>query len=270
MVKIIEFRVVLPMSVDEYKIGQLFTVASLSKNETGGGDGVEVITNEPFTGNPLFNGQYSEGQYTLKRYLGRRKVNGIIRTLLPATALIGTENAWNAYPYCRTIITNEFMGEDFNICIETLHLPGQPNIENAHQLPPDKLAQREVVIIDIAADLPSSSDYKADEDPTKFHSKQTNRGPLKANWMRSASPIMTAYKLVTIKFKWFGLQGIVEGKIQKTEQRLFTIFHRQVFCLMDEWLGLSIEDIRQIERRTQEELRSVIRTNEVRGLTQND
>lgn len=37
-------------------------------NETGGGEGIEVIKNEPFEDFPLLNGQYSRGQYTYKKY----------------------------------------------------------------------------------------------------------------------------------------------------------------------------------------------------------
>lgn len=61
-------RVVLPMTVDEYQVGQLWSVAEASKRETGGGEGVEVRRNEPFTGVPLLNGRYSSGQYTHKIY----------------------------------------------------------------------------------------------------------------------------------------------------------------------------------------------------------
>ena len=39
---------------------------------------------------------------------------------------------------------------------------------------------------------------------------------------------MTAYKLVTIQFKWWGLQDRVENFIHSTEKRIFTNFHRQV------------------------------------------
>ena len=39
---------------------------------------------------------------------------------------------------------------------------------------------------------------------------------------------MTAYKLVTIQFKWWGLQDRVENFIHATEKRIFTNFHRQV------------------------------------------
>ena len=43
-----EYRIPMPVSVDEYKIGQLYAVAEASKKETGGGEGVEVLVNEPF------------------------------------------------------------------------------------------------------------------------------------------------------------------------------------------------------------------------------
>lgn len=47
-----------------------------------------------------------------------------------------------------------------------------------HQLPDDRLKTREVVTIDIAHDTVQSSDYKGDEDPQKFKSEKTGRGPL--------------------------------------------------------------------------------------------
>lgn len=57
-------RVVMPTSTKEYQVGQLFAVAELSKQETGGGDGVEIVKNEPFHDHP----EYGHGQYTLKKY----------------------------------------------------------------------------------------------------------------------------------------------------------------------------------------------------------
>ncbi|ODN00745.1 Phosphatidylinositol transfer protein alpha isoform [Orchesella cincta] len=252
--------------INQYQVAQLFTVANLSKLETGGGDGVEVLKNEPFTGKPLFYGQYPEGQYTKKLYIGKKKVNGVVRTILPATALIGIEEAWNAYPYCRTIIKNEFMGDDFNLTVESMHCPGRGELENVHRLPPDQLAEREVVWIDIAAELADSKDYNPKEDPAKFKSKKTGRGSLKPGWTKTVQPSMTCYKLVSAKFKWFGLQKIVEGKMHKGIRRMFTLFHRQLFCLMDEWHGLTIENIREIENKTKDELRSLQQQAETRGM----
>lgn len=49
-------------------MAQLFSVAEASKDNTGGGEGIEVLKNEPFENFPLLDGQYSKGQYTHKIY----------------------------------------------------------------------------------------------------------------------------------------------------------------------------------------------------------
>lgn len=62
------------------------------------------------------------------------------------------------------------------------------------------------------------------------------------------------YKLVRAKFKWFGIQTRVENLIMSQEERLFRNFHRQLFCWMDEWYGLTMQDIRALEAETAREL----------------
>lgn len=49
-------------------MGQLYSVAEVSKNETGGGEGIEVLKNEPFDDYPLLGGKFKKGQYTYKIY----------------------------------------------------------------------------------------------------------------------------------------------------------------------------------------------------------
>lgn len=262
-----EFRVTLPLTVDEYQVGQLYSVAEASKNETGGGEGIEVLKNEPFDDHPLLGGKYNKGQYTYKIYHLASKVPAYIRLMAPKGALEIHEEAWNAYPYCKTVITNpNYMKDKFIISIETLHVGDAGDSNNVHELPPEKLKQREVVHIDIGNDPVSTGDYKKDEDPTLFKSEKTGRGPLTGKWIEKVEPVMTCYKLVTVEFKWFGLQTRVENFIQKSERRLFTNFHRQVFCWMDRWHGLTMEDIREIEEKTKEELDKQRNVGQVRGM----
>ena len=54
----------------QYQVGQLYSVAQASKNETGGGEGVEVLTNEPFENEELGKGQYTHKIYHLARWVG--------------------------------------------------------------------------------------------------------------------------------------------------------------------------------------------------------
>ncbi|XP_059921393.1 phosphatidylinositol transfer protein beta isoform-like [Gadus macrocephalus] len=265
MVLIKEYRVVLPCSVEEYQVGQLFSVAEASKNETGGGEGIQVLKNEPYEKDE------EKGQFTHKVYHLASKVPKYLQMLAPEGSLVFHETAWNAYPYCRTIVTNEYMKDDFYIKIETWHKPDTGLLENVHKLDEATWKTVDVVPIDIADNSQvDSSDYKADEDPAMFQSVKTARGPLGPNWQnepdnKNDCPKMCAYKLVTVKFKWWGMQTKMENFIHKQEKRIFTNFHRQLFCWIDKWVELTMEDIRRMEAETQKELEELRKQGDVRG-----
>ncbi|VDN14414.1 unnamed protein product, partial [Dibothriocephalus latus] len=237
-------RVILPLTVEEYQVAQLYAVAEASKEQTGGGDGVEVLVNEPFTetvhppDSPLLDGSYKTGQFTHKIYHMATKLPTLVSKLLPTSLMTFNELAWNAYPYCRTILTNDYMKKDFEIKIESLH-SSNLNLVNAHNLPQDLLAQRKVVYIDISSRAGlGSNDCKPDEEPTTYRSVKTGRGPLpEGRWWEVRfyttvfclwllfvllhlqkehnCPVMCAYKLVTCRFQWWGLQTQVENLIQR-------------------------------------------------------
>lgn len=63
----------------QYQIGQLYSVIQTSMKETGGGEGVEILKNEPFTQDsgtqpktPLLSSAPTSGQYTHKIYHVRK------------------------------------------------------------------------------------------------------------------------------------------------------------------------------------------------------
>jgi len=279
-----EYRITLPVTVKEYQVGQLFSTAEASKENTGGGEGVEVIKNEPY------EDENSKGQYTYKIFRMESKVPNFIRTLIPKGSMTFHEHAWNAYPYCKTVITNpEYMKDAFEAKIETIHLPDLGTTENAHNLDAELLKKRDVVKIDIANDSVSRGDYKQEFDPKIFKSEERpDRTPLGPNWQTelklkrdgavqakelnintTSAPEMpahmTCYKLVTIKFKWRGLQGAVEKYAHRQEKRLFNLFHRQVFCWIDRWVNMTMADIRNLEDSTKDQLAKNIDKGEKRG-----
>jgi len=51
-----------------------------------------------------------------------------------------------------------------------------------HNLPPDELAVRKLEYLDIATERVADYKYKESEDPCKFKSLTTGRGPLTATW----------------------------------------------------------------------------------------
>lgn len=57
-----------PVFARQYQVGQLYSVAEASKNETGGGDGIQVLKNEPYEKDGE-KGQFTHKVYHIKRYV---------------------------------------------------------------------------------------------------------------------------------------------------------------------------------------------------------
>ena len=75
----LELRIPLPFSVDDYERGQMWSFNEQSRRETGGGEGVQIVKNETFSGEPLFDGKHASGQYTYKIYHVENKMPKIMR-----------------------------------------------------------------------------------------------------------------------------------------------------------------------------------------------
>ncbi|KMY87054.1 protein retinal degeneration B isoform X2 [Drosophila simulans] len=256
-----EYRIPLPLTVEEYRIAQLYMIAKKSREESHGeGSGVEIIINEPYKDGPGGNGQYTKKIYHVGNHLP-----GWIKSLLPKSALTVEEEAWNAYPYTRTRYTCPFV-EKFSLDIETYYYPDNGYQDNVFQLSGSDLRNRIVDVIDIVKDQLWGGDYVKEEDPKHFVSDKTGRGPLAEDWLeeywrevkgkKQPTPrnmsLMTAYKICRVEFRYWGMQTKLEKFIHDVALRKMMLrAHRQAWAWQDEWFGLTIEDIRELERQTQ-------------------
>lgn len=118
-------------------------------------------------------------------------------------------------------------------------------------MPKEKLSERAVDEIDIAFDE-LTKHYKREEDPKYFESTKTKRGPLIEGW-RNDKPVMCSYKIVNASFEVWGFQTRVEDFIQRCIRDVLLLGHRQAFAWIDEWIDMSMDDVREYERRLQEE-----------------
>lgn len=246
-----EYRIPLPMTVEEYRIAQLYMIQKKSRNETyGQGSGVEILENRPYT-----DGPGGSGQYTHKVYHVGMHIPGWFRSILPKAALRVVEESWNAYPYTRTRFTCPFV-EKFSIDIETFYKTDTGENNNVFNLSPVEKNQLITDIIDIVKDPVTPSEYKTEEDPKLFQSIKTRRGPLSENWIQEYKkrllPIMCAYKLCKVEFRYWGMQSKIERFIHDTGlRRVMVRAHRQAWCWQDEWYGLTMEKIRELEKEVQ-------------------
>ncbi|XP_034547430.1 membrane-associated phosphatidylinositol transfer protein 2-like isoform X2 [Notolabrus celidotus] len=248
-----EYRIPMPMSVEEYRIAQLYMIQKKSREEScGEGSGVEILENKPYT-----DGPGGTGQYTHKVYHIGMHIPSWFRSILPKAALRVEEESWNAYPYTRTRYTCPFV-EKFSIDIETYYKPDTGNQADVFNLSAADKRQRTIDPIDIVTDPIPPHEYKVEEDTRVYKSMKTQRGPLQDDWIEDynnnpgKTPIMCAYKLCKVEFRYWGMQSKIERFIHDVGLRKVMVrAHRQAWCWQDEWYGLTMEDIRQLELETQ-------------------
>ncbi|NWV72245.1 PITM1 protein, partial [Malurus elegans] len=268
-----EYHILLPMSLEEYQVAQLYMIQKKSREESSGeGSGVEILANRPYS-----DGPGGSGQYTHKIYHVGSHIPSWFRALLPKAALQVEEESWNAYPYTRTrwgqggggvicgagcdlcsvLILSRYtcpFVEKFSIEIETYYRPDAGQQTNIFNLSVAEKRQRILDTINIVRDPISPGEYKPEEDPKLYHSSKTGRGPLGDDWLEAAAasgPLMCAYKLCKVEFRYWGMQSKIEQFIHDVGLRKVMLrAHRQAWCWQDEWTDLTMEDIRQLEEET--------------------
>ncbi|XP_048467040.1 cytoplasmic phosphatidylinositol transfer protein 1 [Rhincodon typus] len=196
----------------KYRIGQLYMISKHSHEQSDRGEGVEVVQNEPYE-----DPTHGNGQYTEKRVYLNSKLPSWARAVVPRIFYV-TEKAWNYYPYTITEYTCSFLPKFF-IHIETKY---------------------------------EDNNGSNDNDLRYFKSEKTQRGMLKEGWRETQKPIMCSYKLVTVKFEVWGLQTRVEQFVLKVIRDILMIGHRQAFAWVDEWYDMTMNEVREFERATQE------------------
>ncbi|CAD5221268.1 unnamed protein product [Bursaphelenchus xylophilus] len=243
-----EYRILLPLTVEEYQIAQLYMIQKKSRlDSSGAGSGVEILTNEPYE-----DGPGGKGQYTFKIYHVGNKIPTWIRNILPSSAMEAHEEAWNAYPYTKTRYSCPML-DRISVDMETIYCNDAGVQDNVFNLSESELKQRQIDVMDFVNDPISSHDYTAEEDPRLYVSRRTGRGPLKENWveecLKDGKPIMCAYKLCRVEFRYWGMQTRAERWIHDLAfRRTLLTAHRQAWAWQDEWVGLTIADIRALEQ----------------------
>lgn len=256
----------MPMTVDEYCIGQLYSVAKLSRENTKGNEGVKVLKNEPIEDG---SGQYTQKIYEIGKTLMPRWVTVIIPRLKNLSLV---EESWNRYPVCLTQYASEYFGSDFSLEVKTMHLNDTGTTENVHNLSKDELKQREIVYLDISntEDLVSKKTYSEEKDPKHFKSEKTERGPLTEDWQKRSNPVMCCYKLVKVVTKAWWMPSKLARMVQDFSRGAMIESNRDLFLWIDEWIEMDMEDIRKLEDEVQQELKEAFEKGDGKGGAKNE
>ncbi|CAI7806463.1 unnamed protein product, partial [Closterium sp. NIES-53] len=134
----------------------------------------------------------------------------------------------------------------FKLRVESAYLNHRTPHHNALGASEDVLQWRSVEVLDVAGEAVEA--YVPEEDPARFTSAKTGRGPFTPGWQERCDPCMVAYKLVTVDLPYWGFGPQLEKYIAKVFQRKLNIeANRKAICWMDEWHGMTMEDVRRME-----------------------
>ncbi|PHT78539.1 hypothetical protein T459_16591 [Capsicum annuum] len=200
----------------QYQVAQMYMVMKMQQQSTTGDEGVE---------------------YTCLP-------SSFVLTYL--TVSVGHVSPFNA------VVKSPYFSKFF-MSIDTIHKADNGCSENVHGLSEDQLAVRQVEVIDIAS---AATDYwsyivgRNNVDLSNFHSARSGRGPLLEDWQDHCSPVMTAYKLVTVDSPYWGFGSRLEQALMAGERSLFLESHRNCFAWIDEWFGLTVEVLRELEQQS--------------------
>ncbi|KAJ0033162.1 hypothetical protein NQD34_000269 [Periophthalmus magnuspinnatus] len=227
-------------------------ISKHSHEQSDRGEGVEVVQNEPFE-DPV----HGQGQFTEKRVYLNSKLPSWARAVVPKIFYV-TEKAWNYYPYTITAPRSLALAltvRSFSLLL--LYALACHAVALALCLcmifdTELKEQEREICFVDIAYDEIPERYYKESEDLRYFKSEKTSRGMLQEGWRDTQEPIMCSYKLVTVKFEVWGLQTRVEQFVHKVVRDVLLLGHRQAFAWVDEWIDMTMDEVREFERTIQE------------------
>uniref|UniRef100_A0A8C5DE37 Cytoplasmic phosphatidylinositol transfer protein 1-like n=1 Tax=Gouania willdenowi TaxID=441366 RepID=A0A8C5DE37_GOUWI len=222
-----------------------------SCEQSGGGEGVEVVKNEASV-----HPQHGPGQLTEKRIYLSSKLPSWAKAFVPRFFYV-TEKAWNFYPY--TITGVSFLPK-FNIRIETKFENNNGDNDNVFGDMPTPADS--VSFLDILSDPIPVKHYKESEDLSIWQSNKTGRGPLEKGWRNEQQPVMCSYKRVHCSFEVYGFQTKTEEFIHRNIRDILLVGHRQAVAWIDEWHGLSLDDVREYERAMQERTNSKVKSNQ--------
>jgi hypothetical protein len=257
-----EFVIPFPFTLKDYFRGaKQYTYARKCFEETKGKDGIEVVVEksyiDPRTGLP---GIFSEKIYHLDGYFPFW-----LKKVIPSSALFLIEKSWDVYPYCITQVTSPFFSR-LVFTIESYHSENdRGHIENYFQVSESEKHRYSKERLDIVTSKYHNSKYYHTNEDVSLMQEDSNNNNSKrpflpnSNWSYTFSPVLCVYKLVTIKFEYFGIQKLTEDYIMNMERDLILRFHRQVYAWSDIWLSLSNDELNKIMNKFFEETQTKVK-----------
>lgn len=251
--RIVEWRVFLPIDAAKYEQAEQYMVARRTIEESNGqNEGTETLTNE-----------YSEelGIHSHKIYHYTSRIPWIIRWALPKGLLDFHEECWAKFPRNLCKFSAPYLGDRLDIAVDSFTVPFDPsngfdNIDNnIAKLTEEELSLREIRYMDIISQEPQSSNKTLQlvgfscpslgipefQKPTREF--DYNRPP---EWTEHyTGTMLLTVKVVKVKFAIWGMQTKIENLLSTSAiPNVFLDSVRAIIAWSPEWSRMTPEEIR--------------------------
>lgn len=257
--RIIEFRVFLPFTLNQTRISSRYTLARRSKEETKGGDGVEIIEKKDITS------ENNKGVYVHRVYHIKAHAPSFVRWAIPESYGHVHEYYENCYPNLDTRFMVPGMGNSMTLTNTTRHIAfknGDEIPDNLANLTDSEKEIRTVCYLDLLNGPKSmfgdfncrgKSCEKAGihEMVSKDNRSDESKPP---SWIQNYDgPMTLCVKVIKFDFQWRGLQSSIEKYVTHTVfHDMFLGTYRAQVVWAEDWYNLSDEDIDAYESSVQE------------------
>ncbi|OTN66278.1 putative Phosphatidylinositol transfer protein [Plasmodium knowlesi] len=259
--KLIEFRLAMPLSMEEYNICHRHLLAKVTEEDTtntingvGKNNRMDVRKVVLFKKGTVHDENGKPVDYTFKRLNLVNKIPKWIQNFVDPKYCLVDEKSWSVDLNSKVLYEAKGFPKACVKIESTCHI-GHNTEDNVFNLSDELLAQRKVVLIDIVNDKIPPGEYRTEEDPTIFYSEKAQRGRLEENWIENSKVIITCYKLFSIDIPYFGvLCSRFENWIVNIIKNSLLKYHRRALCQIDEWYNLTEKGIHMFEADLQEQL----------------
>ncbi|EUD67810.1 hypothetical protein C922_01999 [Plasmodium inui San Antonio 1] len=259
--KLIEFRLPLPLTKEEYNTCYRYLMSKVSNedadntiNGVGKNGNTNIRTLVVSKMESFDDGSGKPGYYSFKRMNFVNKIPKWVLNFVDPKCCLIDEKIWSTNPFMKSV----YQATGFpkaHVQVESTYHMGYNTEDNPFNISEDLLKERQVVLIDIVNDNVSYTSYLPQEDPTIFYSEKARRGKLEEDWIENSKVIITCYKLFNIDVPYFGiLSSKLENWIVSVIKNSLFKYHRKALCWIDEWFDLTQDQLRTLEEGTQKKL----------------
>ncbi|KAI6660507.1 Cytoplasmic phosphatidylinositol transfer protein 1-like isoform X1 [Oopsacas minuta] len=236
-----EFRIVMPLSVDEFQRGQRYTIAKAEREAVEEGVGIMLVVSEHCQ-----HDLYGDGVHQVKRFYLTSYLPSWVQSFIPSHSFYVLEESWNYYPYhCYSIFTCKIL-PNLRVEIFSCYLNDKGTTDNVFKLDPVVLKQSKVVVFDVINDR--LKDNKGGRYNTEvFKCEKAKRGPLNKDWIDTQNEVMCSYKLIKSSVPIIGIQNKAECGIVEGLREVLYQTHKDSIMWLDEWFDITYGELRELE-----------------------